>query len=722
LKDSSAVLLWAGAQLLWACAWTLPATAAWPAARPPGWVDSARLQQADQEPGQWLGIGRDGGETHYSPLTRIDSSNVRSLGLAWVYDGIRVRGTVNRGLEATPIVVDGVMYVSGPWSVVYALDAKTGRPLWVYDPEVDGAWARKACCDVVNRGVAVWKGKVYVGTLDGYLIALDAGTGQVLWKTDTLIDRTRAYVINGAPRIAGDDVVIGNAGADMGVRGYVSAYDLDSGALGWRFFTVPGDPAKGFEHAELAAAAKTWDPHSRWEYGGGGTAWDSMVYDPQLDLLYVGTGNAGPHPRWTRSPSGGDNLYLASILAIQAKTGRLAWHYQTTPGESWDYTATQNMILADLKFGDEVRPVLMQAPKNGFFYVIDRRDGTLLSADPFATVTWADRVDKVSGRPVISQQGNYEKAPKLVFPANWGAHNWQPMSYSPNTGLVYIPVLDGGVVFEREKAPRYRLDSYNAAADERLPEAGDTKLLRGQPVPQMRSVLVAWDPMRSRAVWRVPQKRFYNGGILSTGSNLVFQGDASGAMTAYDGHSGTELSTIRTGTGIMAAPMSYEIDGEQYIAVAAGFGGAVLGGDIPGAAALEYQNLGRILVFKLGGGPVPLPPKQRTAEVFALPDAGRSPASEMRRGQTLFRANCGTCHGERGGGGYPNLWNLPPVIHEQFEKIVLGGLLAHDGMASFANVMSTNDVAAVHAFLIEDARAQRSGGGPPTAKPSARQH
>jgi quinohemoprotein ethanol dehydrogenase len=574
---------------------------------------------------------------------------------------------------------------------------------------------------VVNRGVAVWKGKVYVGTLDGYLVALNAGTGQVLWKTDTLIDRTRAYVINGAPRIAGDNVIIGNAGADMGVRGYVSAYDLDGGALTWRFFTVPGDPAKGFEHPELAAAAKTWDPHSRWEYGGGGTVWDSMVYDPQLDLLYVGTGNAGPHPRWTRSPSGGDNLYLASILAIHAKTGHLAWHYQTTPGESWDYTATQNMILADLKVGGKVRPVLLQAPKNGFFYVLDRRDGALLSADPFATVTWAFRVDKVSGRPVISRQGNYEKGPKLVFPANWGAHNWQPMSYSPNTGLVYIPVLDGGVVFEREKAPRYRLDTYNAAADERPPEAGDVKLLRGQPVPRMRSVLEAWDPVRSRVAWRVPQATFYNGGILSTGSNLVFQGNASGALVAYDAGSGAELSAIRTGTGIMAAPMSYEIDGEQYIAVAAGFGGAVLGGYVPGAAALEYQNLGRILVFKLAGGPVPLPPKQAAAEIFALSDAGHSRASELRRGQTLFRANCAACHAERGGGGYPDLWNLPPTIHELFEKIVLGGLLAHNGMASFTDAMNAKDVSAIHAYLIEDARALHSTEGPRTATPPARQ-
>jgi len=358
---------------------------------------------------------------HFSPLSKIDAGNVASLGIAWTYDGIRVRGAVNRGLEATPIIVGGVMYVSGPWSIVYALDARTGHELWVYDPQVEGAWARKACCDVVNRGVAVWKGKVYVGSLDGYLIALDAHTGHLLWKTDTLVDRTRAYVVGDAPAIAGNNVVIGNGGADMGVRGYVSAYDLETGALAWRFFTVPGDPAKGFEHPELAAAAKTWDPHSRWEYGGGGTAWDSIVYDPELDLVYVGTGNAGPHPRWTRSPSGGDNLYLASILAIHASTGRLAWYYQTTPGESWDYTATQNMILADLKIGNQIRKVLLQAPKNGFFYVLDRRTGELISAEKYATVTWADRVDLASGRPVLAAQGDYEKGPSWFIQPT-GAH------------------------------------------------------------------------------------------------------------------------------------------------------------------------------------------------------------------------------------------------------------------------------------------------------------
>lgn len=649
------------------------------------------------------------GEPHFAASTQIDASNVGRLGLAWEYSEIRVRGRVHRGLEATPIVVGDTMFVSGPWSVVYALDARTGKERWVYDPEPDGSFARKACCDVVNRGVAVSDGKVFVGTLDGFLVALDAASGRVLWKTDTLIDRSRAYVVNGAPRVAGNVVVIGNAGADMGVRGYVGAYDIATGELAWRFFTVPGDPAMGFEHQEMEAAAKTWDPKSRWDYGGGGTVWDSIVYDPELDLVYVGTGNAGPHPRWTRSPAGGDNLYLASILAIHAKTGRLAWHYQTVPGESWDYTATQNMILADLELGGTTRKVLLQAPKNGFFYVLDRRNGKLLSADKFATVTWAERIDLATGRPVLSQQGDYERGPKLVYPANWGAHNWQPMSFSAQSGLVYIPVLDGGVVFERENDPRFRPDSYNAAADERLPEPRDAKLLRGQPKGDMRSILKAWDPVAQRVVWQVPQATFYNGGVLSTASGLVFQGTAAGRFDAYDAKNGKRLASIETGTGIMAAPMSYEIDGVQYVAVAAGLGGSALSGYVPGAAALTYENRGRILVFKLGGGAVPLPDRLPAPVEEALPPPTKASAATIARGQALFRANCSACHSERGGGGYPNLWNLPSNVHDSFDDIVRGGVLAPNGMASFADVLNEKEIVELHQFLIEDARAMRQG-------------
>ena len=353
-----------------------PAAAAAAPSTPYARVDRARVIAADSEPQNWFTTGRSFSEERFSPLDRINAGNVKQLGLAWEYDL-----QTQRGLEATPVVVDGVLFASSTWSKVYALDARTGRELWSFDPQVPGEWARNACCDVVNRGVAVWQGKVYVGTLDGRLIAIDANTGKPLWSQDTLIDRSRSYTITGAPRIAGGKVVIGNGGGEIGVRGYITAYDAESGAMAWRFFTVPGDPKLPFEHPELEAAAKTWDPNSRWEAGGGGTAWDAMAYDPQLNLLYVGTGNASPFPQSVRSPKGGDNLYLSSILAINPDTGRLVWHYQTTPGESWDYTAVQHMILADLEINGRVRKVLMQAPKNGFFYVLDRASGELLSAE-----------------------------------------------------------------------------------------------------------------------------------------------------------------------------------------------------------------------------------------------------------------------------------------------------------------------------------------------------
>ena len=351
---------------------------------------TATLVQAADGSREWPLYGRTFEEARFSPLTQIAEANVSTLGLAWEFSDFVVRGRTHRGNEASPLVADGVMYLSGPWSVVYALDARNGRLLWKYDPEVDGQWIRRACCDAVNKGVALWQGRVYVATLDGHLIALDAKTGTPVWKVDTFVDRVAMnYASTGAPRIAGNLVVIGNAGAEMGARGYVSAYDLGSGKLAWRFYTVPGDPAKGpDESPDVTAARKTWSKDSRWDLGGGGTAWDSMVYDPIGHLLYVGVGNGMPHPVWSRSPGGGDNLYLSSIVALDAATGRMQWYYQTTPADSYDYTATQNMILADLDIGGTTRHVLMQAPKNGFFYVLDRATGKLLSANAYTRVTW----------------------------------------------------------------------------------------------------------------------------------------------------------------------------------------------------------------------------------------------------------------------------------------------------------------------------------------------
>ncbi len=370
--------------------------------------------------------------------TRSTTATSRKLGLAWQFET-----ATERGLEATPLVIDGVMYATGSWSVTYAIDARSGKQLWKYDPEVHRKYDNIACCDVVNRGAAFYKGKVYVGVLDGRLAALDANTGKVAWQTTT-VDQNQPYTITGAPRIANGKIIIGNGGAEYGVRGYVSAYDAETGKLAWRFYTVPGDPSKPQENTALERALPTWKGNDWWKYGGGGTVWDSIVYDPELNLLYVGTGNGSTWNRHVRSPGGGDNLYLASILAINPDNGELVWHYQTTPGDTWDYTAVQPMMLADLQIGGRLRKVIMQAPKNGFFYVIDRATGELLSADKYVEVNWASHVDMKTGRPVEIAGADYEKAGAYIRPGPLGGHNWQAMSFSPTTGLVYLPAQDNG--------------------------------------------------------------------------------------------------------------------------------------------------------------------------------------------------------------------------------------------------------------------------------------
>ncbi len=406
---------------------------------------------------EWAASGRDIGGSYYSPLTDINRDNAGKLGFAWEYQ----LGT-KRGLEATPIVVDGVMYAAGNWGRVYSLDAATGRERWTYDPQPDGQWGRYACCDAVNRGLALWKGKIYVGSLDGYLHALDAATGKRLWRVDTLIGRDRhlPYTSPGAPVVAGNVVVIGNAGADFkGVRGYVTAYDLDTGAKKWRFFTVPRDPALGSQdQPHLVRAVKTWDPRHRWEFGGGGTVWDGMSYDPELNLVYIGTANGSPYTIKEGGRHGGDDLYAASIIAIHADTGRMAWYYQVVPGDEWDYDSTQKMILADLNIEGRPRKVLMQASKNGFFYVIDRATGALISAKNFTFVNWTRGLDPKTGRPIPNPGAEYVASPKLIFPSLAGGHSWQPMSFDPKNGLVYIPALEAPMVYIETAAAAGRRD------------------------------------------------------------------------------------------------------------------------------------------------------------------------------------------------------------------------------------------------------------------------
>jgi quinohemoprotein ethanol dehydrogenase len=554
--------------------------------------------------------------------------------------------------------------------------------------------------------VAAWKGRIYVGSYDGYLISLDAATGKELWRQDTFVDRTRYVTITGAPQIAGGKVVIGNGGGELGARGYVSAYDAATGEFAWRFFIVPGDPKKPFEHPELEQAAKTWDPDSMWDVGGGGTAWDAMAYDPELSLLYVGTGNGSPHPIWSRSPKGGDNLYLASILAIDPGTGRLVWHYQTTPGDSWDYTATMHMTLAELRIAGELRKVLMQAPKNGFFYVLDRATGELLSAEKYGKVNWATHVDLKTGRPVTTAQSDFSAKPKLIYPGQGGAHNWHPMSFNAVTGLVYIPQIEMPMIYAYEPRKRYEPGRRNS----QVLSYYVTELPPGDQsaqgvAPGTGDYLQAWDPVAGRERWRIPvEAQYKGGGVLSTAGGLVFQGTGRGFLNVYAADTGATLASLNIGTSIMAAPVSYAVDGEQYVAVMAGAGGSGYWTFPRESAAYRYGNDGRIVAFKLGGTAVPLPPKVDRDPPIPRPPPSAASKETIARGKELFgSARCSWCHTLDGEPGLvPDLLALTPQKHALFEEIVLGGALQAQGMASFADVLSRSDSEAIHAYLIDE--------------------
>jgi quinohemoprotein ethanol dehydrogenase len=668
-------------------------------------VNDAALTDAANSGSEWITIGRDYAETRYSPLDEIDADTVGRLGLAWYYD----TGSL-RGLEATPLVSNGVLYASTSWSNVFALDARTGEELWRWDARANRERGARACCDVVNRGLALYEGKVYVGVIDGRLAALDAATGEPVWDVQTTpVDQP--YTITGAPRVVDGKVVIGNGGAELGVRGFVSAYDADTGELVWRAYTVPGDPSKPFESKAMEAAAKTWTGEW-WKFGGGGTAWDGFAYDPEAGLLYVGTGNGSPWDRNVRSPGGGDNLYLSSILALDVDTGELVWHYQTTPGDTWDYTAVQQLTLAELTIDGRERKVIMQAPKNGFFYVLDRLTGELLSAEPYTEVTWASGVDMRTGRPIETPHARYGAALTTITPGPNGGHNWQPMSYNPNTGFVYIPVSENSFVYGSDPDFEFVPRAWNLGVDlaasfgtgparESLPES-EYGAGTGESVG-VASSLLAWDPMAQEPAWRVPHGDETGGGTLTTAGNLVFQGTDVGRFVAYAADTGEKLWEMDLGHGIMAAPGTYELDGRQYVSVLSGMGGAgALYGRNPTG---HYKASGRLWTFALDADADFEPVSGIEKPALTAIDYQVSPG-EIARGSELYAQRCSMCHGVNAvsGGTIADLRYATAQTYEVFDRIVRQGAYEGLGMPAF-DWFSEADSRAIRSFLLSQREA-----------------
>ncbi|MBS0393772.1 MAG: c-type cytochrome, partial [Proteobacteria bacterium] len=540
-------------------------------------------------------------------------------------------------------------------------------------------------------------------------------------KADTLPERHPAgfnYFVTGAPVVAGDVIVIGNGGSDFrGARGSVSAYRLDSGAFAWRFYTVPRDPKLGpQDQPHLAAALKTWPARYDWANGGGGSAWDGIIYDPDTRLVFIGTGNASPYHGQHDAAGSGDELFVASIVAIHADSGTLAWHYQEIPGEGSDYDTTNKLVLADLDVHGAVRKVVMQASKNGYLYVLDRRTGEFIAANTFAEVNWTTGLDPKTHRPVINPATDWARAPTLMFPAATGAHGWQPMSFSPKTGLVYIPVIDAGMVYVDTTQRPAGLIEGNFDLAFFFPEdyaPADLKSLlgplpslealsRGKPLPKSRGVIRAVDPVSGKLAWERETASLWDGGVLSTGGNLVFRGDAAGYLNVYSATTGALLKRLDVGTSIMAAPMTYRVGGVQYVSVMAGYGGGVLFLPFPqDSAAYRYGNAGRIVTFRLDGGAVPKPPAV-TGDPLPAPPPREGDARRLARGEVLYNRFCARCHAF-GRGLLPDLRRLTPEKHALFYAIVLEGAFRSKGMARWDDVLSRADAEAIHAYLVDQA-------------------
>jgi quinohemoprotein ethanol dehydrogenase len=599
-------------------------------------VDDSALRNAGANGEEWLTYGLDSGEKRFSPLTQIDATNVTRLGPAWSFE---IPGGNNAqpgggNQEATLLVSNAVFYGITTWSVVYAVDARTGKQLWKWDPEVNRpAVQLKICCGVVSRGVALYEGKVIAPIIDGRLVALDTATGKPVWEARVAYPQEQ-YTLTMAPRVAKGKVLIGASGSEYPVRGFVDAFDANTGQKAWRFYTVPGDPKKPFENEAMRKAAPTWS--GEWyKMGGGATVWDGMAYDPQANLVYFGTGNGGPWPEVLRGSQGKDNLYVCSIIAVNPDNGEMKWYYQAVPGDSWDYDSVQQLTLADITIAGRLRRVVMQANKNGYFYVIDRLTGEFISASPFAPLNWSEAMDKKTGRPFIHPRAFYGTEPVTIFPGPLGAHNWAPMSFNPVTGLVYVPstLLSSSTYTVNPSTFVYREGGRNtgtgrgAAAPDPDPNATPAKPfvppMVGPSDGQRGGVLIAWDPVTQKERWRKEGGGAAGGGTVTTAGNLVLQVLADGRLIAYSADKGEKLHEIVTGLRLgMGPPITYMLDGKQYVAVTGGRGVVVPPPTPPGAAAAPAAAgagaTGR------GAPPVDTgPPQPPTLLVFALDGAGQ---------------------------------------------------------------------------------------------------
>ncbi|GAL96003.1 alcohol dehydrogenase large subunit [Acetobacter tropicalis NRIC 0312] len=661
----------------------------------------------DISPADWQQHGRTAAEQRYSPLSQINTENVKRLGLAWYEDFDTLRGQ-----EGTPLIIDGVMYLTTNWSKVEALNAATGELLWRYDPRVPGNVAVRGCCDTVNRGAAYWKGKVFVGTFDGRLIALNAKSGHLEWSVDTIphdasLGKIRSYTVDGAPRVAKGTVIIGNGGAEFGARGFVSGFDAETGKLKWRFFTVPApdnrpDGAASDEVLQKKAY-RTWSPTGGWtESGGGGTVWDSIVYDPETDLLFLGVGNGSPWNYQVRSKGIGSNLFLGSIVAIRPETGEYVWHFQETPMDQWDFTASQPIMVLDLMLNGRKRHVLAQAPKNGFFYLLDAQTGEFISGHPYTDVNWCYGLDPKTGRPQMVPEALWSLTGEtwLGVPGSLGGHNWAPMAYSPQTGYVYISAQQLPEPFKSEKGFKMGRMGVNLGIDMAgLPD--DPKVLE-EVGKGVKGWLEAWDPVAGKVAFRVPHTTPWNGGVLATGGWLVFQGLATGGFEAYDARNGQALYNFDAHTGIVAPPVTYEVNSRQYVAVEVGWGGVF---PLMGGALARLHNTttnhSRMLVFALDGKAA-LPAEIRDQQIPLKSRQSFDP-DKAQKGYAVYQRYCLACHGDNavGGGVLPDLrWSGALEDSTAFYSVVGNGALTNYGMVGFGKEISHKGIEEIRQFLI----------------------